>query len=187
MVNLVKGGNISLSKEAPGLTKFIIGLGWDVRKDGGSNFDLDASIFMLGENEKIRSEKDIIYFGNLKSKDGSVIHTGDNLTGEGDGDDEQLKVDLAKVPSDIHKLVVTVSIYDAKKKKQNFGMISNSFVRIVDEKSSKEITRYDLGSEFGEECSVIFGEIYRKNGEWKFRAVGQGIKDEIRELVNSYS
>jgi len=187
MITLSKGGNVSLSKEVPGLSRIVVGLGWDVRDDGGADFDLDASIFMLGEDGKMRSKEDLVYFGRLKSKDGSIVHTGDNLTGEGDGDDEQLKVDLSKVPSDVQKLAVTVSIYKAAEKKQNFGMVSNAFVRIVEEKTNREIARYDLGAEFGNECSVIFGEIYRKNGEWKFKAVGQGIKGELPDLAKMYA
>lgn len=187
LVTLVKGGNISLSKEAPGLSNIVVGLGWDVRSDGGDDFDLDASIFMLGENGKMRSKEDLVYYGRLKSKDGSIVHTGDNLTGEGDGDDEQLMVDLSRVPFDVQQLAVTVSIYKAADKKQNFGMVSNAFVRIVEGKMGREIARYDLGSEFSNECSVIFGEVYRKNGEWKFKAVGQGIKGELPDLLTLYS
>lgn len=185
-VSLTKGGNVSLTKTAPGLDKIVVGLGWDVNSSGGATYDLDASILMLHEDGKLHNKKDLVYYGNPSSPNKSIVHTGDNLTGEGEGDDEQLIVELNKVPSDIVKLLVVVSIYKAREKKQNFGQVDNAFVRIVNGKNNEELTKYDLGEEFSNELSMIFGEIYRYNGEWKFKAIGQGIDGELGELVSKY-
>ncbi len=185
-VSLSKGGNVSLSKEAPGLSKVSVGLGWDVRATDGAAFDLDASCFLLNDAGKVRSDADFIFYNNLRSSDGSVEHTGDNLTGDGDGDDESIIVDLTRVPSEIQKIAVTVTIHDADSRRQNFGAVSNAFVRIVDMQSGREITRYDLAEDSSTETAMTFGEIYRHNGDWKFRAVGQGFTGGLAPLARSY-
>ncbi|MFV3334784.1 TerD family protein [Pseudomonas sp. NY15437] len=185
-LSLQKGGNLSLSKEAPGLTKILVGLGWDPRATDGAEFDLDASAFLLGATGKIRSEADFIFYNQLKSADGSVEHTGDNRTGAGDGDDEVLKVDLSRVPADVDKIAFTVTIHDAEGRKQNFGQVSNSFIRIVNEANGSEIVRYDLAEDASTETAMIFAELYRNNGEWKFRAVGQGYAGGLRAVANGY-
>jgi tellurium resistance protein TerD len=185
-LSLQKGGNLSLSKEAPGLTKILVGLGWDPRATDGAEFDLDASAFLLGATGKIRSEADFIFYNQLKSADGSVEHTGDNRTGDGDGDDELLKVDLSRVPADVDKIAFTVTIHDAEGRKQNFGQVSNSFIRIVNEANGSEIVRYDLAEDASTETAMIFAELYRNNGEWKFRAVGQGYAGGLRAVANGY-
>ena len=185
-LSLQKGGNLSLSKEAPGLTKILVGLGWDPRATDGAEFDLDASAFLLGATGKISSEADFIFYNQLKSADGSVEHTGDNRTGAGDGDDEVLKVDLSRVPADVDKIAFTVTIHDAEGRKQNFGQVSNSFIRIVNEANGSEIVRYDLAEDASTETAMIFAELYRNNGEWKFRAVGQGYAGGLRAVANGY-
>lgn len=185
-ISLAKGGNVSLSKEAPGLTRIMIGLGWDERATDGADFDLDASAFLLNEGGRVRSDSDFIFYNNLRSADGSVEHAGDNRTGGGDGDDEQIKVDLSRVPADVHKIAVTVTIHEGESRRQNFGMVSNAFIRVVDETSSREITRYDLNEDASVETAMIFGEVYRHNGEWKFRAVGQGFKGGLGPLARNY-
>ncbi len=185
-VSLSKGGNVSLSKEAPGLSKILIGLGWDVRSTDGAAFDLDASCFLLNEGGKVRSDGDFIFYNNLRSSEGSVEHTGDNLTGEGDGDDEAIKVDLNAVPADVTKIAVAVTIHDADARRQNFGSVSNAFVRIVDASNGNEITRYDLTEDSSVETAMIFGEVYRHGGEWKFRAVGQGFAGGLGPLARNF-
>jgi tellurium resistance protein TerD len=185
-ISLGKGANISLSKEEPGLTKILVGLGWDTRATDGEDFDLDASVFLLNESGKVRGDHDFIFYNQLKSSDGSVEHTGDNRTGEGDGDDEAVKVDLSRVPADIHKLAVVVTIHDAEGRRQNFGMVQNAFMRIVNDVSGSEITRYDLAEDYSVETALIFGEVYRHNGEWKFRAVGQGFQGGLAPLCRNY-
>lgn len=185
-ISLAKGGNVSLSKEAPGLTRIMIGLGWDERATDGADFDLDASAFLLNEGGRVRSDSDFIFYNNLRSADGSVEHAGDNRTGGGDGDDEQIKVDLSRVPADVHKIAVTVTIHEGESRRQNFGMVSNAFIRVVDETSGREITRYDLNEDASVETAMIFGEVYRHNGEWKFRAVGQGFKGGLGPLARNY-
>lgn len=185
-VSLSKGGNVSLSKEVSGLSKILIGLGWDVRATDGSAFDLDASCFLLNESGKIRSDDDFIFYNNLKSADGSVEHTGDNLTGEGEGDDESVIVDLPKVAADVQKIAVAVTIHDADARRQNFGSVSNAFVRVVDQASGKEITRYDLTEDSSTETAMIFGEVYRHGDEWKFRAVGQGFAGGLGPLAKNF-
>ncbi|MGR6036121.1 MAG: TerD family protein [Candidatus Nitrosoglobus sp.] len=185
-LSLQKGGNLSLSKTDPNLTKILVGLGWDPRATHGTEFDLDASAFLLGANSKVRSESDFIFYNQLRSPEGAVEHTGDNRTGVGEGDDEVIKVDLNRVPNDVHKIVFTVTIHDADMRKQNFGQVSNSFIRIVNEVSGAEVARYDLAEDASTETAMIFAELYRHNGEWKFRAVGQGYVGGLRALANSY-
>jgi tellurium resistance protein TerD len=185
-VSLSKGGNVSLTKEAPGLTAVIVGLGWDVRTTTGADFDLDASALMVGSNGKILSDQHFIFFNNLKSPDGSVEHQGDNLTGEGEGDDEQIKVNLASVPREVDRIVVTVSIYDAESRGQTFGQVRNAFVRVVNQADEREIARYDLSEDASTETAMIFGEIYRNNTEWKFRAVGQGYSSGLAGIARDF-
>ena len=185
-VSLQKGGNVSLSKEDPNLKNAMVGLGWDVRSTDGSDFDLDASVFLLNESGKIRNDQDFIFYNNLKSSDGSVEHTGDNRTGEGEGDDEAIKVQLPSVPNDVQKLVVAVTIHDADSRKQNFGMVQNAFIRVVNAESNNEITRYDLSEDASTETAMIFGELYRHNNEWKFRAVGQGYNGGLGPLAKNF-
>lgn len=186
-ISLSKGQKVDLTKDNPNLKSLIVGLGWDTNKyDGGAAFDLDASVFLLGANGKVPSDEEFIYFNNLKHKSGGVTHAGDNLTGDGDGDDEQIKVDLSKIPSNIEKIAFTVTIYDAEKRNQNFGQVSNAFIRIVDEISNKELVRYDLGEDFSVETSVVVGEIYRHNGEWKFNAIGSGFSGGLGALGKNF-
>ena len=185
-LSLQKGGNLSLSKTDPTLTKVLVGLGWDPRATDGAEFDLDASAFLLGTNGKVRSDADFIFYNQLRSPDGSVEHTGDNRSGVGDGDDEAIKVDLSRIPADVDKITFTVTIHDADVRRQNFGQVSNSFIRIVNEVSGSEIVRYDLAEDSSTETAMIFAELYRHNGEWKFRAVGQGFAGGLKALANNY-
>ncbi len=185
-ISLNKGGNLSLSKEAPGLTKILVGLGWDTRSTDGQAFDLDASAFLLKEGDKVRSDADFIFYNQLKSPDGSVEHTGDNTTGEGEGDDEVVKVDLSRVPPEVQKISVAVTIHDADARKQNFGMVTNAFIRIVNEANNGEIARYDLSEDASTETAMIFGELYRHGEEWKFRAVGQGYNGGLGPLARNF-
>ena len=182
-VSLQKGGNVSLSKEAPGLKAVTVGLGWDARATDGADFDLDASVFLLGENGKVRSHSDFVFFNNLKSADGSVEHLGDNLTGEGEGDDEQVKIQLDAVPADVTRIVFTVTIHEAEARKQNFGQISNAFIRIVNQDGEKELARYDLSEDFSTETALVFGEVYRHNSDWKMKAIGQGYAGGLGALA----
>lgn len=185
-VKLDKGGNISLDKEAPGLKNVLIGLGWDARATSGEDFDLDASLFMLNDKGKVRSDADFIFYNQPDSKDGSVHHTGDNRTGAGEGDDEQIIVNLPQVPADIAKLAIVVTIHEAEKRKQNFGQVSNAFVRIVNNDTGAEVARYDLSEDASTNTAMIFAEIYRHNGEWKFKAVGQGYEGGLKALAGNY-
>lgn len=185
-VSLVKGGNVSLTKEAPTMTIAMVGLGWDARVTDGQAFDLDASLFMVSENDKVLSDSHFIFFNNKTSPCGSVEHQGDNLTGEGDGDDEQLKINLTQVPADVKKLVFSVTIYDAEKRKQNFGMVSNSFIRIFNNDTGVEIARFDLSEDASTETAMIFGELYRHGSEWKFKAVGQGFAGGLAAVAANY-
>lgn len=185
-LSLSKGGNISLSKTDPGLKKILIGLGWDERATSGQEFDLDASVFMVSDSGKVRGDHDFIFYGQLKSPDGSVTHTGDNRTGEGEGDDEAIQVDLANVPPDIQKLVVTVTIHDAESRSQNFGMVQNAFIRVVNDETGTEVVRYDLTEDYSTETAMEFGEVYRHNGEWKFRAIGQGYNGGLMAMCQRY-
>jgi len=186
-INLSKGQKISLTKENPNLTKIMVGLGWDVNAfDSGSNFDLDASAFLVGANGKCPTEKEFVFYGNLEHSSGSVKHMGDNLTGEGEGDDEQIMVDLTKIPDNIEKVAFTVTIYDANRRRQNFGQVSNAYIRIVDEVTGTELIRYDLGEDFSIETAVVVGELYKNNGEWKFNAIGSGFQGGLAALCGHY-
>lgn len=186
-IQLSKGQRIDLTKNDPTLNKIIIGLGWDIKQfDGGQDFDLDASAFLLNSAGKARNEMDFIFYNNLRSVEGSVIHTGDNRTGEGDGDDEQVKVDLSKIPSDVQKVAITVTIHDGEARRQNFGQISNAFVRLINEDTGVEVLRYDLGEDFSVETAVVFCEIYKNGNDWKFNAVGSGYQGGLHSLVSAY-
>ncbi|MCP5158922.1 MAG: TerD family protein [Gammaproteobacteria bacterium] len=185
-ISLNKGGRLSLNKEAPGLTKVLVGLGWDARATDGADFDLDASAFMLGADGKVRSEADFIFYNQLKSSCGSVEHTGDNLTGAGDGDDEVIKVDLSRVPADVQKIAFTVTIHEADQRKQNFGQVGNAYIRVVNADNDTEITRYDLAEDASTETAMIFGELYRHSGEWRFTAVGQGYAGGLKAMCHQY-
>ena len=186
-INLSKGQKVDLTKGNPGLKNIMVGLGWDVNAyDSGADFDLDAAAFMLGADGRCPSEKEFVFYGNLKHTSGSVNHMGDNLTGEGDGDDEQIQIDLSKIPANIEKVAFTVTIYDADQRKQNFGQVSNAFIRIVDESNNAELIRYDLGEDFSIETAVVVGELYRNNGEWKFNAIGSGFQGGLAALCGHY-
>ncbi|MDR2261608.1 MAG: TerD family protein [Azoarcus sp.] len=182
-ISLQKGGNVSLSKTSPNLKNVLIGLGWDARATSGDDFDLDASVFMLGAGGKVRSDADFIFYNQLRSACGSVEHTGDNRTGAGDGDDEAIKVILDKIPADIARLVVAVTIHEAETRRQNFGMVSGAYIRLVNLDNDTEIVRFDLSEDASVETAMIFGEVYRHNGEWKFRAVGQGYAGGLHALA----
>lgn len=185
-ISLQKGGNVNLSKEAPGMTKMLVGLGWDARSTDGAGFDLDASAFLLGADGKVRSDRDFIFYNQTKSSDGSVEHTGDNTTGQGDGDDESIVVDLSKVPEGIEKIAVCVTIHDAESRGQNFGMVSSAYIRCVNASGNTEVAKYDLSEDASVETAMIFGEIYRHSGEWKFKAVGAGYKGGLGPLAKSF-
>ncbi len=186
-INLSKGQKVDLTKGNPGLKKIMVGLGWDVNAfDTGSAFDLDAAAFMVEENGICPTEKEFVFYGNLQHPSESVQHMGDNLTGEGDGDDEQILVDLEKVPANISKIAFTVTIYDADARRQNFGQVSNAFIRIVDDATGQELIRYDLAEDFSIETAVVVGELYRHNGEWKFNAIGSGFQGGLAALCGHY-
>ncbi len=185
-ISLTKGGNVNLSKEAPNLTNLTVGLGWNPRATDGQAFDLDAVAFLLNEAGRVRHDQDFIFFNNLKSTDGSVEHKGDNRTGEGDGDDETIKVTLPLVPADVTKIAICAVIYDGQARNQNFGQVANAYIRIVNDNGNVEIARYDLSEDSSTETAMIFGELYKHNGEWKFRAVGQGFAGGLGPLASSY-
>lgn len=185
-ISLSKGGNLSLTKTDPSLSKILIGLGWDERATDGGDFDLDASAFLLNITGKVRSEADFIFYNQLRSADGSVEHTGDNRTGQGDGDDESLRVDLSRVPADVDKIVITVTIHDADSRRQNFGQVANAFIRVVNDVTGQEVVRFDLAEDYSTETAMVFGELYRNNGEWKFRAVGQGYAGGLRAMCQQF-
>lgn len=185
-LSLQKGGNISLSKQDANLQRILVGLGWDPRSTDGQAFDLDASAFLLTAGGRVRGDHDFIFYNQLRSAEGSVEHTGDNRTGVGDGDDESIRVDLTKVPADIEKIAVAVTIDQADVRRQNFGQVGGAFIRILNEDTGQELTRYDLGEDFSTETAVIFGEIYRHGGEWKFRAVGQGFAGGLGPMARNY-
>lgn len=185
-VSLVKGGNVSLTKEAPSMNVALVGLGWDARVTDGQAFDLDASVFLVGENGKVLSDSHFVFYNNTTSPDGAVQHQGDNRTGEGDGDDEQVKIDLTKVAADVKKLVFAVTIHEADSRKQNFGMVSNSFMRVVNNDNGSEIARFDLSEDASTETAMIFGELYRHGAEWKFKAVGQGFAGSLAALATQH-
>lgn len=185
-VTLTKGGNVSLTKQAPNLRAVMVGLGWDERSTTGAAFDLDASALMLNESGKILSDAHFVFFNNLNSPDGSVRHTGDNLTGDGDGDDESILVDLTAVPAGCAKIVFPVSIYEAEQRGQSFGQVRNAFIRVVNQDGGVEMTRYDLTEEASTETAMVFGELYRYSGEWKFRAVGQGYATGLAGIARDF-
>ncbi|BCB04122.1 TerD family protein [Bacillus sp. KH172YL63] len=186
-IQLSKGQRIDLTKTNPGLIRAVIGLGWDTNKyQGGHDFDLDASAFLVDENDKCVNDQDFIFYNNLSHPSESVIHTGDNLTGEGDGDDEQLIVDFSKIPSYVHKIGITVTIHDADARRQNFGQVSNAFVRLVDDASDNELLRFDLGEDFSIETAVVVCELYRHGNEWKFSAIGSGFSGGLADLCRNY-
>ncbi|MCK5715954.1 MAG: TerD family protein [Thiomargarita sp.] len=186
-IQLQKGANISLSRQVPNLKHIVIGLGWDARTTVGTDFDLDASAFMLDNQEKSILDEYFIFYNNLKSPEGALEHLGDNLDGQGEGDDEMITVSLEEIPIIIQKVVFTVTIHDAEDRNQNFGMISNAFIRVTNQETDEEIMRYNLGEDFSIETAMIFGELYRYQGEWKFRAVGQGIIGGLAALVKNYA
>ena len=186
-ISLQKGQKVSLTKGNPGLKKVVVGLGWDVNQfDTGGDFDLDAAAFLLGDSGKTAKSEDFVFYGNLTHPSGSVQHMGDNLTGEGEGDDEQIEVNLADIPSNIDKIAFTVTIYDAEVRRQNFGQVSNAYIRLVNVDTNEEIIRYDLGEDFSIETAVVVGEIYRHNGEWKFNAIGSGFQGGLAALCGHY-
>jgi tellurium resistance protein TerD len=185
-VSLSKGGNVSLTKAAPNLTAVTVGLGWDVRTTTGGDFDLDASALLANAEGKVANDGNFVFFNNLKSPDGSVEHTGDNLTGEGEGDDEAIKVNLAAVPADIDKIVFPVSIYEAESRQQSFGQVRNAFIRVVNQADNSELARYDLSEDASTETAMVFGELYRNGAEWKFRAIGQGYASGLRGIAQDF-
>jgi tellurium resistance protein TerD len=185
-ISLTKGGNVSLTKEAPGIIKTTVGLGWNPRVTDGVAFDLDAIAFLVNENGKVRADNDFIFFNNLKSSDGSVVHNGDNRTGEGHGDDETLSVDLSMVPADVSKVIFAVTIYDGQTRNQNFGQVANAYIRVSNNAGGSEIARYDLSEDSSTETAMIFGELYKHGSEWKFRAIGQGFAGGLGPLAASY-
>ncbi|MER8003577.1 TerD family protein [Streptomyces sp. NPDC095613] len=185
-VSLSKGGNVSLTKAAPNLTAVTVGLGWDVRTTTGSDFDLDASALLTNAEGKVAADGNFVFFNNLKSPDGSVEHTGDNLTGEGEGDDEAIKVNLSAVPADVEKIVFPVSIYEAESRQQSFGQVRNAFIRVVNQADNNELARYDLSEDASTETAMVFGELYRHGAEWKFRAIGQGYASGLRGIAQDF-
>lgn len=186
-ISLQKGQKVSLTKGNPGLSKVVVGLGWDVNQfDTGGDFDLDAAAFLLTDTGKVSRQEDFIFFGNLTHPSGSVQHLGDNLTGAGEGDDEQIKVDLSKVPDHITKIAFTVTIYEPESRRQNFGQINNAFIRIYNEDTGEEMLRYDLGEDFSIETAAVFGEVYKNGGEWKFNAIGSGYQGGLAALCANY-
>lgn len=186
-ITLAKGQKVDLTKSNPGLKNIVVGLGWDVNKyDGGFSFDLDTAAFLTGANGKVTSDTDFVFYNNLRHPSGSVIHLGDNLTGAGDGDDEQIKVALDKVPANIEKICFTATIHEAMQRSQNFGQVSNAYIRVIDESNGTELIRYDLGEDFSIETAIVVGELYRHNGEWKFNAIGSGYQGGLAALCNNF-
>ncbi|MEK3746531.1 TerD family protein [Brevibacillus sp. FSL K6-0770] len=186
-VSLQKGQKVDLTKTNPGLTQIKVGLGWDTNKyDGGGEFDLDVSVFLLNEQGKVEDDKHFVFFNNPQSPDGSVVHSGDNRTGAGDGDDEVIEIDLSKVSASIQKVAFTITIYDATARSQNFGQVSNAYARVLSANNGEELIRYDLGEDFSIETAVVVGELYRHGSEWKFSAVGAGYKDGLAGLARDY-
>ena len=186
-ITLSKGQKVSLTKGNPGLKHIVVGLGWDTNKyDGGVDFDLDSAAFLLGENGKVNVDTDFIFYNNLKHSSGAVEHLGDNLTGEGDGDDEQIKLDLSLVPQNISKIAFTVTIHEAQERRQNFGQVNNSYVRVVNSDTNEELLNYELGEDFSIETAIVVCEIYRHNGEWKFNALGSGFEGGLEALCKNF-
>ncbi len=187
VVSLAKGQKVDLTKTNPGLSKITVGLGWDTNKyDGGHDFDLDSSVFLLDATGKVSGPQDFIFYNQTTGGNGSVVHSGDNLTGDGDGDDEQVNITLADIPESVQNATFTVTIHDAEARTQNFGMVSNAFIRVVNEATNEEIIRYDLGEDFSIETAVVVGELYRHNGEWKFSAIGSGYQGGLAALCNDF-
>lgn len=186
MVSLSKGSNVSLSKLDPNLSKILVGLGWDPRSTDGAEFDLDASVFLLNKAGKVRGDSDFIFYNNLKAVDGSVEHTGDNRSGQGDGDDEAIKINLPLVHADVDKIIFVVTIHDAQTRRQSFGQVAGAFIRVVNDETGSEIARYDLSEDASTETAMLFGELYRNAGEWKFRAVGQGYAGGLAAVCAQY-
>ncbi|AVR95499.1 TerD family protein [Pseudoduganella armeniaca] len=185
-ISLQKGGNVNLSKEAPGLSQLTVGLGWDARSSDGAAFDIDSSAFMLKVDGKVRNDLDFIFYNNLKSADGSVQHSGDNRTGAGEGDDETVRLDLSKVPADVDRIAFCVTIHEADSRRQNFGQVQKAFIRCVNAATNQEIARYDLSEDSSTETAMVFGEVYRNGSDWKFKAVGQGYKGGLGALASSF-
>ncbi|MGG3562507.1 TerD family protein [Neobacillus rhizosphaerae] len=186
-VSLSKGQKVDLTKTNPGLTNVVVGLGWDTNKyDGGNDFDLDSSVFLLGENGKVTNETDFVFYNNPQGANGAVVHTGDNRTGAGDGDDEQVKINLTTVPANIQRIAFTITIHEADSRNQNFGQVSNSYARIFNEATGEELIRYDLGEDFSIETAIVVGELYRHNGEWKFSAIGSGYQGGLAALATDF-
>jgi len=186
-VSLQKGQKVSLTKDNPGLKKVVVGLGWDVNAfDTGGDFDLDAAAFLLNDTGRVDSSSDFVFYGNLSHPSGSVVHQGDNLTGVGDGDDEQIRIDLSKVPDNITKIAFTVTIYEPEQRKQNFGQVNNAFIRIYNEENGEEMLRYDLGEDFSIETAAVFGELYKNGSEWKFNAIGSGFQGGLAALCANF-
>jgi tellurium resistance protein TerD len=185
-ISLSKGGRLSLDKVSPGLTQIHVGLGWDPRVTDGADFDLDASAFLLADTGKVRSDADFIFYNQLKSTCGSVEHTGDNLTGSGHGDDEVIYVNLDQVPAEVSRIVFTVTIHEAEQRKQNFGQVANAFIRLVNRDNDQEVARFDLGEDYSTETAMVFAELYRHNGEWRFNAIGQGYSGGLGPMARQY-
>lgn len=185
-ISLSKGGNVSLSKEAPGLTEVIVGLGWDPRVTDGAEFDLDASVFITGENGQVLSDASFIFYNNKKSADGAVEHLGDNRSGQGGGDDEQVNVKLTGLAAEAKKLVFAVTIHEADSRRQNFGQVANAYIRVLNKANGQEIARYDLSEDASTETAMIFGELYRHGDEFKFKAMGQGFAGGLKPLAQAY-
>lgn len=186
-ISLAKGQKVDLTKTNPGLQKVIVGLGWDVNKyDGGDAFDLDSSVFLLDAQGKVGSEADFVFYNNLQGGNGSIVHTGDNRTGEGSGDDEQVKINLSSVPQSIERISFCITIHDGEARNQNFGQVSNAYVRVLNEDTNEELIRYDLGEDFSIETAIVVGELYRHNGEWKFSAVGSGFQGGLASLATNF-
>ncbi len=186
-VSLQKGQKVNLTKGNPGLSKVVVGLGWDVNAfDTGGDFDLDAAAFLLTDDGRVTGSQDFVFYGNLKHPSGSVEHMGDNLTGAGEGDDEQIRIDLSSVPANITKIAFTVTIYEAEARRQNFGQVNNAFIRIYNEQTGEELLRYDLGEDFSIETAAVFGELYKNGGEWKFNAIGSGYQGGLAALCGNF-
>ena len=185
-LTLSKGHNLSLSKADPSLQRAVVGLGWDPRTTAGTAFDLDASALILGADGKVRSQDDFIFYNQLATPDGSVSHLGDNRTGEGDGDDEQIRIDLSLLPADVDRIVICVTIDQGDVRRQNFGQVRDAFCRVVNEETGQEVVRYDLSEDAASETAMIFSEIYRHGGEWKFRAVGQGYSTGLYGIATDF-
>lgn len=186
-ITLTKGQKVDLTKGNPGIKKLIIGLGWDLNKyDGGFDFDLDTAAFLVGDNGRVTSDLDFVFYNNLRHTSGAVEHLGDNRTGQGDGDDEQIMVDISKIPANISRVAFTVTIHDAQERRQNFGQVSNSYIRVINPENNEEMVKYELGEDFSIETAIVVGEIYKHNGEWKFNATGSGFEGGLESLCRNF-